>query len=158
MPTGFNYLLADRAPNDHARMGAARHPARGGKPFPRPVISAYLLVPAGVQGPGFLMLQNFRVIMKYNPAEAYALAIGHLADRLRGGRPARAGWPRHERVLTRDETLELQQLLARTASTSASRTGGSAPRPAPRFATSRRKRPRPGRFRLGGGAGSAARP
>mgnify|MGYP003693958083 CR=1 FL=1 len=36
------------------------------------------------------MLQNFRVIMKYNPAEAYALAIGHFADRLRGGAALRA--------------------------------------------------------------------
>ena len=56
-----------------------------GHPFPRPDDHAFLLVPAGVQGPGFLMLANFSVIMKYNPAEAYALAIGHLADRLRGG-------------------------------------------------------------------------
>ena len=47
---------------------------------------AYLLVPAGNQGPGFLMLHNFRVIMKYNPAEAYALAIGHLADRFAAAR------------------------------------------------------------------------
>ena len=58
------------------------------------------------------MLQNFRAIMKYNPAEAYALAIGHLADRLRGGGPFVQAWPRHERVLTRAERLELQQLLA----------------------------------------------
>jgi hypothetical protein len=58
------------------------------------------------------MLQNFRVIMKYNPAEAYALAIGHLADRLRGGEPFVQAWPRHERVLTRAERYELQQLLA----------------------------------------------
>ena len=58
------------------------------------------------------MLQNFRVIMKYNPAEAYALAIGHLADRLRGGEPFVQPWPRHERVLTRAERYELQQLLA----------------------------------------------
>ena len=72
-----------------------------------------LLVPAGVQGPGFLMLQNFRVIMRYNPAEAYALAIGHLADRLRGAEPSRRNWPRYERVLTRSERLELQELLAR---------------------------------------------
>jgi hypothetical protein len=57
------------------------------------------------------MLQNFRVIMKYNPAEAYALAIGHLADRLRGGGPFVQAWPRHERVLTRAERYELQQLL-----------------------------------------------
>jgi peptidoglycan hydrolase-like protein with peptidoglycan-binding domain len=59
------------------------------------------------------MLENFRVIMKYNPAEAYALAIGHLADRLRGGGPIVAAWPRTERVLSRDERLELQQHLAR---------------------------------------------
>ena len=58
------------------------------------------------------MLQNFRVIMKYNPAEAYALAIGYLADRLRGGAPFVQDWPRDERVLTLDERYELQQLLA----------------------------------------------
>ena len=51
--------------------------------------------------------------MKYNPAEAYALAIGHLADRLRGGGPIVQPWPRDERVLTRAERLELQQHLVR---------------------------------------------
>ena len=59
------------------------------------------------------MLTNFSVIMKYNPAEAYALAIGHLADRLRGGGSFIQDWPRYERVLSRAERLELQQLLAR---------------------------------------------
>jgi peptidoglycan hydrolase-like protein with peptidoglycan-binding domain len=59
------------------------------------------------------MLQNFRFLMKYNPAEIYALAIGHLADRLRGGGPLVAAWPRDERVLTLDERYEMQQLLAR---------------------------------------------
>jgi hypothetical protein len=57
------------------------------------------------------MLNNFRVIMKYNPAEAYALAIGHLADRMRGGGPVVQPWPREERVLTRAEVYELQQRL-----------------------------------------------
>ncbi|MGZ8403057.1 MAG: peptidoglycan-binding protein [Rhodoplanes sp.] len=51
--------------------------------------------------------------MKYNPAEAYALAIGHLADRLRGDRPIVQAWPRHERVLTSAERYELQQHLVR---------------------------------------------
>jgi hypothetical protein len=59
------------------------------------------------------MLTNFSVIMKYNPAEAYALAIGHLADRLRGGGAFIQDWPRYERVLSRAERLELQQLLVR---------------------------------------------
>jgi lytic murein transglycosylase len=113
VPATFNFLLADRGRvmtiGDWLRQGIARP---NGLRFPRLDERAYLLVPAGVQGPGFLMLQNFRVIMKYNPAEAYALAIGHLADRLRGGGSFVQDWPRYERVLTRSERLELQQLLA----------------------------------------------
>jgi membrane-bound lytic murein transglycosylase B len=114
VPANFNFVLADRTRTmtirDWERAGLARP---GGKPFPRPDESAFLLIPAGVQGPGFLMLHNFRVIMRYNPAEAYALAIGHLADRLRGGEPFVQQWPRYERVLSREERLELQQLLVR---------------------------------------------
>jgi hypothetical protein len=113
VPKDFNYLLADRSRvmsvKEWERLGIRR---AGGKGFPRVEDRAYLLVPAGAQGPGFLMLQNFRVIMKYNPAEAYALAIGQLADRLRGGEPFVQAWPRQERVLTRAERYELQQHLA----------------------------------------------
>ena len=113
VPAGFNFMLADRARTMTMREWeqAGLHRA-GGKAFPRPDDRAYLLVPAGAQGPGFLMLQNFRVIMKYNPSEAYAMAIGHLADRLRGGAPFVQPWPRQERVLTREERYELQQLLS----------------------------------------------
>jgi lytic murein transglycosylase len=112
VPQGFNYMLADRA----KLMTLAQWEQLGikpatGQPFPRPAEKAYLLAPAGAEGPGFLMLQNFRVIMKYNPAEAYALAIGHFADRLRGGQPFVQPWPRQERELSRTERLELQQLL-----------------------------------------------
>jgi lytic murein transglycosylase len=114
LPQGFNFMLADRAKAmtlaQWDQLGVSR---AGGKPFPNPADKAYLLAPAGAEGPGFLMLQNFRVIMRYNPAEAYALAIGHFADRLRGGAPFVQPWPRQERVLSRSERLELQQLLAR---------------------------------------------
>ena len=114
VPATLNFMLADHARamaiRDWERLGIARP---GNRPFPRPDERAFLLVPAGVQGPGFLMLTNFRVIMKYNPAEAYALAIGHLADRLRGGGEFAQQWPRYERVLSRGERLELQQLLER---------------------------------------------
>src|SRR5829696_6267475 len=114
LPQNFDFLLADRSKQltlrEWQRAGIRR---AGGKAFARPEDRAYLLVPAGAQGPGFLMLPNFRAIMKYNPSEAYALAIGHLADRLRGGEPFLQPWPRHERVLTRAERNELQQLLAR---------------------------------------------
>jgi membrane-bound lytic murein transglycosylase B len=114
LPQNFDYLLADRSKQMTVRewqtLGVRR---AGAKPFPRGDERAFLLLPAGARGPAFLMLQNFRVIMKYNPAEAYALAIGHLADRLRGGGPLLHDWPRDERVLTVDERYELQQQLAR---------------------------------------------
>jgi membrane-bound lytic murein transglycosylase B len=114
VPANFNFMLIGhhrRMPiREWQRLGITRP---NGNPFPRPGDEAYLLVPAGVQGPGFLMLHNFRVIMRYNPSEAYALAIGHLADRLRGGGPFVQAWPRYERVLSRDDRLELQRLLAR---------------------------------------------
>jgi hypothetical protein len=90
------------------KMGVRR---ADGSAFPRPGDHATLFVPAGARGPSFLMLANFNAVMKYNPAEAYALAIGHLADRLRGGGPIVQQWPRDERVLTRAERLELQQRL-----------------------------------------------
>jgi membrane-bound lytic murein transglycosylase B len=113
LPKNFNFMLADRAKamplSQWEHLGVKR---AGGKPYPNPAEKGYLLAPAGAEGPGFLMLQNFRVIMKYNPAEAYALAIGHFADRLRGGPPFVQPWPRQERVLSRAERLELQQLLA----------------------------------------------
>jgi lytic murein transglycosylase len=112
VPKGFNYMLADRAKTmtmaQWERLGLTR---ASGQPLPPTSEKAYLLAPAGAEGPGFLMLQNFRVIMKYNPAEAYALAIGHFADRLRGGPPFVQPWPRQERELSRAERLELQQLL-----------------------------------------------
>jgi len=114
VPADFDFMLADgqrrMAIAQWRRLGLVR---AGGRTFPRPDDEAFLLVPAGVQGPAFLMLHNFRVIMKYNPAEAYALAIGHLADRLRGGGPFVQPWPRYERALSRAERLELQQRLAR---------------------------------------------
>jgi membrane-bound lytic murein transglycosylase B len=114
VPTTFNFLLADHARPMSIREWE-RHGIRraNGQPFARLDDQAFLLVPAGIQGPGFLMLSNFNVIMKYNPAEAYALAIGHLADRLRGSGPFIQEWPRYERVLSRVERLELQQLLSR---------------------------------------------
>lgn len=114
VPKDFNFLLADRSRlmtiREWERFGIRR---AGGKAFPRSHERVWLMVPAGAQGPGFLMLNNFRVIMRYNPSEAYALAIGHLADRLRGGGAFVQAWPRHERALSREERLEMQQHLNR---------------------------------------------
>ena len=126
------------APDADPRVGEAGFRRASGKAFPRASDRAFLLVPAGVQGPSFLVLQNFRTIMKYNASEAYALAVGHLADRLRGGEAFAQPWPRHERVLSRAERLELQQHLARRGY-DVQPDGNFGPQPAPRCGRSRRR-------------------
>jgi membrane-bound lytic murein transglycosylase B len=73
---------------------------------------ASLLLLAGHKGPAFLVFDNFRTIMRYNASTSYALAICHLADRLRGGGPIMAAWPIADRPLSRSERFELQRLLA----------------------------------------------
>lgn len=74
--------------------------------------SAAVLRPAGPTGPAFLVFRNFDVIYSYNAAESYALAIAHLADRVRGGPEFTTPWPTDDRGLSRAERREVQQLLA----------------------------------------------
>lgn len=72
---------------------------------------AGLLAPAGFNGPAFLVTSNFDVIMSYNPSEFYALAVGHLSDRLAGAGPFATPWPTDDPGLSRAERRELQRLL-----------------------------------------------
>ena len=73
LPSGFDYALADasiRKPlGDWRALGIA------GIPDGNDSAQASLLLPAGHRGPAFLVLDNFRSILKYNNSTSYALAI-----------------------------------------------------------------------------------
>ncbi len=73
--------------------------------------SATLFLPSGHQGPAYLFFDNFRSILKYNNSTSYALAIGLLSNTLEGDYRIPAAWPKHERMLSRQERVELQTLL-----------------------------------------------
>jgi lytic murein transglycosylase len=73
--------------------------------------SAALLLPAGADGPAFIVFRNFDAIYSYNAAESYALAIAHLSDKLRGGGPFKTPWPTDDPGISRAERRELQELL-----------------------------------------------
>lgn len=75
--------------------------------------SAGLLLPAGRNGPAFLVTKNFDAIYGYNAAESYALAICVLSDRLRGRPGIQTPWPTDDPGLSRAERRELQSLLIR---------------------------------------------
>jgi hypothetical protein len=72
---------------------------------------AALLMPAGAQGPAFIVFRNFDAIYGYNAAVSYALAIAHLSDRLRGAGPLQTAWPTDDPGLSRAERREVQQRL-----------------------------------------------
>ncbi len=82
----------------------------GGASLPNEDMTAALLVPTGHEGPAFLVYDNFHVIMRWNRAEAYALAVGHLADRINGA-GALQRQPVQAPRLSRDQVLALQTAL-----------------------------------------------
>jgi len=82
-----------------------------GQALPAGDTPAGLLLPAGRNGPAFLVTRNFDALYSYNAAESYALAIAHLSDRLRGGGPLVQAWPTDDPGLSRAERRELQRLL-----------------------------------------------
>jgi lytic murein transglycosylase len=117
MPWGFEVKLPSgySGPSGRRQKAAmATWAARGltradGRPLGEGV--AGLLLPAGANGPAFLVTPNFDAIYAYNAAESYSLAIAYLADRLAGASPFVTAWPTDDPGLSRAERKELQALL-----------------------------------------------
>ena len=114
LPANFAYELADGETGkpiaDWTRLGVTR---ADGSALPANTEGGAIYLPAGARGPAFMTFANFRVILKYNNAAAYALAVCYLADQL-AGRPAIvASWPRDEASLSHDERIALQTGLTK---------------------------------------------
>jgi lytic murein transglycosylase len=111
LPPGFSYdLTTERVKKPVADWQAMGVRLADGTDLPNHG-PASVLLPGGHRGAAFLIFQNFHVIETYNTADAYVIAVGHLADRLRGAGPILAPWPRDERALSFDERITLQKRL-----------------------------------------------
>ena len=112
LPAGFDYALADGAIKksvaEWQKLGVKVPASAAGSEQ----LSAALLLPAGYRGPAFLVLDNFRAILRYNNSSSYALAVGLLSQRFNGGGTILADWPKDDRPLSRSERVELQMLLS----------------------------------------------
>jgi len=95
-------LRTARTVTEWKRLGIT---AADGKPLPDSQISARLLLPEGINGVAFLVYPNFDVIMRWNRSTLYALAVGHLADRIAWG-----GQLMHVRGVQFLQPPELEQL------------------------------------------------
>ena len=64
-------------------------------------------------GPRFAVNSNFQVIKRYNNSDAYAIGVGHLADRIGGAGPLEAQFPPDANGLTKEDRIALQRGLTR---------------------------------------------
>ncbi|MEZ5926411.1 MAG: lytic murein transglycosylase [Hyphomicrobiaceae bacterium] len=71
---------------------------------------AFLLMPEGIYGPAFLATRNFLALKSYNYADLYALFVGHLADRIAGGKPFETPWAKLKPMREKD-VMEMQERL-----------------------------------------------
>ncbi len=86
-----------------------------GSPLPSSISSAGLLLPAGRNGPAFLVGKNFDTFYAYNASESYALAIAHLSDLIAKEQSANTefatAWPTDDAGISRRQAKEIQQAL-----------------------------------------------
>jgi len=114
LPANFNRGLIGRAHwktvTEWEAMGIK--PAVGAH-FSAPNAKAFVMIPQGIDGPVFLITQNFLALLAYNYSHGYALAVAMLADRIGGAGPVVAAWPAQKTDLTFAERVELQNRLTR---------------------------------------------
>ncbi len=86
-----------------------------GKGFPSGELKAQgmMLVPAGRDGPEFIVTPNFYIIKEYNNSDLYALYIGNLADRIAFGSGAFQGQWGDVGKMLRSDVAAMQRALER---------------------------------------------
>jgi membrane-bound lytic murein transglycosylase B len=112
LPANFDYGLASASVKkplaEWAKLGVRRV---DGGPLPKADMSATLVLPAGYQGPAFLTYDNYQKILNWNRSALYAIAVGHLADRLVGAEPLQGPRPENDQPLSRAMVEEMQRRL-----------------------------------------------
>ncbi len=108
VPQGFDYGQSHGTFRQWAERGLRRG---DGAALPS-TGDGILFFPSGASGPAFLVTGNFIVIKSFNNSDAYALAVGELADRMHGLAPVRAVWPANDFQPSRGQRIALQRRLA----------------------------------------------
>jgi membrane-bound lytic murein transglycosylase B len=112
LPPNFPYELADgdtaKSISEWMNLGVR---SLDGTALPANAERGIIYIPAGRRGPAFMTFSNFQVVLKYNNAVSYALAVCVLGDLIAGGQGIRASWPGEEQPLSRDERLAFQSAL-----------------------------------------------
>ncbi len=82
-----------------------------GAALPVADMSARLLLPMGHAGPAFLVYDNFEVLLGWNRSISFAIAAGHLADRIAGAGTLYAGLPKGADAIAVADLAAMQRRL-----------------------------------------------
>lgn len=118
LPKGFDYALADGKTQRTLKAWKALgiQEANGqsllfNDSALKATQTAKLLLPSDYRGPAFLVYDNFQVIKRWNNSNNYALAVGHLSNRILGQPPLTKKRPKDDKGLTRDQMKQIQSAL-----------------------------------------------
>lgn len=85
LPEDFNYQLAGKSQPQSLSFWSQQNVTQvSGQSLGDSDLKAAVLIPAGHTGPAFIVYPNFDVILRWNNSEYYGIAVGHLADRIKG--------------------------------------------------------------------------
>jgi membrane-bound lytic murein transglycosylase B len=85
LPENFNYQLAGKSQPQPLSFWSQQNVTQvSGTTLGDSDLKSALLIPAGHTGSAFMVYPNFDVILRWNNSEYYGIAVGHLADRIRG--------------------------------------------------------------------------
>jgi membrane-bound lytic murein transglycosylase B len=114
VPAGFDYLLATRTQMRPVSFFAERGVSRvAGRQLSNPNLPVFLYVPAGKDGPKFLLTQNYLALKGYNFSDSYAMSVAHMTDRLKGSGGFADDWPRGTALPNLAQRKSIQQSLIR---------------------------------------------
>lgn len=112
LPKGFDLSVSGfetrKSLSEWQKLGVRR---MDGKNLPAVDIEGSVILPAGYQGPAFLIYKNYRTIMVWNRSILYAIAVGYLADRLVGGEALKTKRPANDVPLSRLDIADIQRRL-----------------------------------------------
>ncbi len=112
LPQNFDYRLVTRTKlrpiEFFTNNGVTRVKGRKFSDLSEPV---FLYLPAGKNGPKFLMSKNYLVLKGYNFSDNYALSVAHLADRLKGSGAFINEWPRNTKFPNLEQRIFIQKRL-----------------------------------------------
>ncbi len=113
LPAGFDFAKSGlERPRRLAEWQALGVRRIDGGALPAVDIDGAILLPGGaLHGPALMTYANFQAIMAWNRSFLYAVAVGHLSDRLAGGAPFQTPRPVRDDPLARSDVMEMQRLL-----------------------------------------------